>query len=213
MIKILVADDHALLRKALSQLIKDVYPDAIIQEAKNGQAALELLRKETFSVAILDLTMPLRDGLDVLKQLLPVHNITTPIIVLSMHPEELYSQRVIRAGGAAFLTKDCNPEELTDAIQAILEGKEHISHRTSNKHDKGMREGHPQVEKLHEKLSDRELQVLKLFAQGRNTIEIADILMTTTNSISTYKGRIRDKLQLNSSADMIRFAIDNGLCG
>jgi DNA-binding NarL/FixJ family response regulator len=211
MIKILVADDHALLRKALIQLIKDEFPEAEIKEAENGQVALDNLRKEKFSIAILDMTMPERDGMDVLKQL-PAHNITTPVLVLSMHPEELYAQRILRAGGSGYLSKDCNPEELILAIQTILKGEHYISRSFAGKLATIFSGKSPQEEMLHEKLSDRELQVLKLYAQGKTTNEISDILSITINSVSTYKGRIRDKLHLKSSADLIRFAIDNGLC-
>lgn len=211
MIKILVADDHALLRKALIQLIKDEFPEAEIKEAENGQVALDILRKEKFSIAILDMTMPERDGMDVLKQL-PAHNITTPVLVLSMHPEELYAQRILRAGGSGYLSKDCNPEELISAIQTILKGEHYISRSFAGKLATIISGKSPQEDLLHEKLSDRELQVLKLYAQGKTTNEISDILSITINSVSTYKGRIRDKLHLKSSADMIRFAIDNGLC-
>jgi DNA-binding NarL/FixJ family response regulator len=211
MIKILVADDHALLRRALIQLIKDEFPEAEIKEAENGQVALDYLRKEKFSIAILDMTMPERDGMDVLKQL-PVHNITTPVLVLSMHPEELYAQRILRAGGSGYLSKDCNPEELIQAIQTILKGENYISRSFAGKLATIISGKSPQEDMLHEKLSDRELQVLKLYAQGKTTNEISDILSITINSVSTYKGRIREKLNLKSSADMIRFAIDNGLC-
>jgi DNA-binding NarL/FixJ family response regulator len=211
MIKILVADDHALLRRALIQLIKDEFPEAEIKEAENGQVALDYLRKEKFSIAILDMTMPERDGMDVLKQL-PVHNITTPVLVLSMHPEELYAQRILRAGGSGYLSKDCNPEELIQAIQTILKGENYISRSFAGKLATIISGKSPQEDMLHEKLSDRELQVLKLYAQGKTTNEISDILSITINSVSTYKGRIRENLNLKSSADMIRFAIDNGLC-
>lgn len=204
--KILIADDHALLRRALTQLVDDEFPNAEIREAENGQQAFEFLKKESFNIAILDLTMPERDGLDVLKQL-TVFNITTPVLVLSMHPEELYAQRVLRSGASGFLSKDCNPEELIAAIKAILAGGNYVSIAFAAK----LAKSNAGKKSLHENLSDRELQVLKLYAQGKSTLEIADILSITVNSISTYKGRIREKLQLKSTADIIRFAIDHGL--
>lgn len=204
--KILIADDHALLRRALTQLVDDEFPNAEIREAENGQQAFEFLKKESFNIAILDLTMPERDGLDVLKQL-TVFNITTPVLVLSMHPEELYAQRVLRSGASGFLSKDCNPEELIAAIKAILAGVNYVSIAFAAK----LAKSNAGKKSLHENLSDRELQVLKLYAQGKSTLEIADILSITVNSISTYKGRIREKLQLKSTADIIRFAIDHGL--
>lgn len=204
--KILIADDHSLLRRALTQLVKDEFPNAEIQEAENGQQAFELLKKEQYNIAILDLTMPERDGLDVLKQL-SVFNITTPVLVLSMHPEELYAQRVLRSGASGYLSKDCNPDELIAALKAILAGGNYVSVAYAGKLAKNI----TGKKKLHENLSDREMQVLKLYAQGKSTNEIADILSITVNSISTYKGRIREKLQLKSTADMIRFAIDHGL--
>jgi DNA-binding NarL/FixJ family response regulator len=204
--KILIADDHSLLRRALTQLVKDEFPVAEIQEAENGQQAFELLKKEHFNIAILDLTMPERDGLDVLKQL-SVFDITTPVLVLSMHPEELYAKRVLRSGASGYLSKDCNPDELIAAVKAILAGGNYVSVTYAGKLAKNI----TGKKKLHENLSDRELQVLKLYAQGKSTTEIATILSITVNSISTYKGRIREKLQLKSTADMIRFAIDHGL--
>jgi DNA-binding NarL/FixJ family response regulator len=203
---ILIADDHALLRRALTQLVKDEFPSAEIREAENGQQAFEFLKKEHFDIAILDLTMPERDGLDVLKQL-SVFDIKTPVLVLSMHPEELYAQRALRSGAAGYLSKDCNPDELIAALKTIVAGGNYISIAYAGKLAKNI----GGKKSLHESLSDREMQVLKLYAQGKSTTEIADILSITVNSISTYKGRIREKLQLKSTADMIRFAIDHGL--
>ena len=164
--KILIADDHSLLRRALTQLVKDEFPVAEIQEAENGQQAFELLKKEHFNIAILDLTMPERDGLDVLKQL-SVFDITTPVLVLSMHPEELYAKRVLRSGASGYLSKDCNPDELIAAVKAILAGGNYVSVTYAGKLAKNI----TGKKKLHENLSDRELQVLKLYAQGKSTTE------------------------------------------
>lgn len=206
--KILIADDHAIVRKGLVELLRQEYTDALISEASNSLETLDSLRKETFDLILLDISMPGRNGLETLKQIRSDGN-KAPILMLSMHSEEQYAVRVLKAGASGFVKKDCATDELIKAVNKVMSGKKYISAATSEKLAEALSESGS--EPSFESLSDRELQVLQLMANGKTVSDIAAEISLSVNTISTYRSRILEKLQLNNNAELTRYAIDHGL--
>ena len=204
--KILLVDDHAILRKGLIEIIREEFPNCNFFEASNGIEGLSILRKETLSLALLDISMPELNGIEVLKQV-KVLGIETPIIILSMQPEEQYALRVLKAGAYGYLNKDSAPDELINAVKKILEGKKYISSVITDLLADSI--GQKNVTNLFELLSDRELQVLELIANGKSVSQIADEILLSVNTISTYRSRILQKLSLKNNAALVRYAIDH----
>lgn len=208
--KILIADDHALLRHGLIRIILDRYPDAEIDQAASEKQAMPLLREKEFDIILLDLSMPGKGGLEILKDLRSM-GIQTPVLIVSMYPEEQYAVRVLKAGASGFLNKDSAPELLIEAIRTINEGRKFISANVAQQLATGMITGHS--EGGINSLSDREVQVLTAIASGKAVSEIAAELSLSVHTISTYRSRIMDKLGIDSNAALTRFAIDNHLVG
>jgi DNA-binding NarL/FixJ family response regulator len=208
MIRILIADDHAIVRQGLRQIIADVPGMRVTGEAASGQEALDLARARDFDVAIIDISMPGRGGLEVLKDL-KSERPSLKLLVLSMHAEEQYAIRCLRDGASAYLTKGSAPDELVRAIRAVAGGRKYvtpsIAERLAEHID--VTSGQP----LHEKLSDREMQVLVLLGQGKAAGEIARELNLSVKTISTYRARILVKMSIESTAQLIRYAVQNGL--
>ena len=202
--KILIADDHAFVRKGIRQIITEEFSDASISEASNSAELLEKLRAETFSVVISDLSMPGKNTLEVLKDL-KAEEIKTPVIILSMHPEDQYALRVLKAGGSGYLTKESAPEELVKAIRMVLAGKRYISPSVAEQLLIHIDDSSEVA--LHQKLSDREFTVFKLIATGKTVSEIADMLFLSVPTISTYRTRILEKIGLRINAEITRYAI------
>jgi len=208
MYKFLIADDHAIVRKGLVQLIREEFYEAEIAEATDSNEVYEKVKEKIWDVILLDISMPGRNGLDILKQL-RADGIKAPILMLSMHPEEQYAIRVLKAGASGFLNKESATAELVSAIQKVLMGRKYIStalaerlaDSASDKTDKA----------LHESLSDREMQVLQMLASGKTVSEVAEEISLSVNTISTYRARLLEKLSLNNNAELTRFALDNGL--
>jgi DNA-binding NarL/FixJ family response regulator len=204
MINILIADDHAIVRQGLKQIIADQTDMRVGGEADNGLAALELLRKQHWDIAVIDISMPGRGGLDILKEM-KSERPKLPVLVLSMHPEDQYALRALRAGAAGYITKESAPEELVTAIRKILSGRKYVSQSLAEKladevADNG---GKP----LHEQLSDRELQVLCLIASGKTVSDIGTELSLSVKTISTYRTRILEKMNMKTNADLMHYAI------
>lgn len=205
---ILIADDYPIVRKGLIQLLREEYPFANIVEAANSNEVFEKLKGVVWDIILLDISMPGRNGVDILKQMRS-EGIKAPVLMLSMHPEEQYAIRVLKAGASGFLNKDSATEELITAIKRILTGRKYI---TSSLAEKLAELGAEQSSKaLHEMLSDREMQVLQLIAKGRSVSEIGDELSLSVNTISTYRTRILEKLGLKNNAEITRYALDNQL--
>lgn len=204
--KILLVDDHAILRKGLIEIIKEEFPNCNFFEASNGVEGLSILRKETLSVALLDISMPELNGIEVLKQVKNLH-IITPIIILSMQPEEQYALRVLKAGAYGYLNKDSAPNELVNAVKKVLQGKKYISNAIADLLADSV--GQKKVTNLHELLSDRELQVLELIASGKSVSQIANEVLLSVNTISTYRSRILQKLSLKNNSALVRYAMDH----
>jgi DNA-binding NarL/FixJ family response regulator len=204
--KILIADDHAIVRKGLVQILLEEFPIVEVIEVSNGNEVLEEVNKQIWDVILLDISMPGRNGIETLKQL-RANGIKAPILMLSMHSEEQYAVRVLKAGASGFLNKQSATEELLTAIHKVLSGRKYITASVAEKLADTLGENKP----VHELLSDREMQVLQLIASGKTVSEIAEEISLSVNTISTYRTRILEKIDLNNSAELTRYAIDNNL--
>jgi DNA-binding NarL/FixJ family response regulator len=208
MIKILIADDHPVVRKGLKEIIQATPDMTVSGEASDGQEVLEKVMKIDFDVVVLDIAMPGRSGLDVLKEL-KRGKPELPVLILSIHPEEQYAVRVLKAGASGYLTKDSAPDELITAILKVSRGKKYISSSLAEKLAYDLEIG---AEKpLHETLSDREYEVMCLIASGKTVKEIAEELYLSVKTISTYRARILEKMKMRSSAELTHYAIKLGL--
>lgn len=206
--KILIADDHAIVRKGLVQLLQEEFPGARITDVVNSSEALREIRNHIWDVILLDITMPGRNGIEILKQL-RADGIKAPVLMLSMHPEEQYAIRALKAGASGFVNKESATEELLSAIHKVLGGRKYISPAVAEKLADGL--GENMNKTVHELLSDREMQVLQCLASGKTVSEIAESLHLSVNTISTYRTRILEKLGLNNNAEITRYAIDHNL--
>lgn len=208
MIKILIADDHPVVRKGLKDIIQATSDMTVSGEASKGQEVLESVRKIDFDVVVLDIAMPGRSGLDILKEL-KRGKPELPVLILSIHPEEQYAVRVLKAGASGYLTKDSAPDELITAILKVSRGKKYISASLAEKLAYNLEIG---AEKpLHETLSDREYEVMCLIASGKTVKEIAEQLFLSGKTISTYRSRILEKMKMRNSAELTHYAIKLGL--
>ena len=208
MIKILIADDHPVVRKGLKEIIEEI-PDMVVSsEANNGQEALEKVRKNDFDIVVLDISMPGISGLDILKQL-KSEKPELSILVLSMYPEEQYAVRVLRAGASGYLTKESAPEELIAAIRKASKGGKYISSSLAEKLAFDLETDAER--QLHETLSDREYQVMRMIASGKTAKEIGEKLFLSVKTISTYRARILEKMEMKSNAELIHYALKHGL--
>lgn len=205
---VLIADDHAILRKGLIEILNETFRSLHYFEASNGIEALQITRKESLDLILLDISMPGRNGLETLKQI-RADGIQTPILILSVQPEDQYAIRVLKAGASGYLNKDSAPEELINAVNHILNGRKYISLDIVDKLAQSL--SHPLDQPLYSKLSDRELQVLKFIASGKTVSEIGLEISLTVNTISTYRARILEKLELRNNAELTRYALDNEL--
>ncbi len=205
---ILVVDDHVILRKGLLAILSKEFIDCKCFEASNGIEAISILGKEKVDIVLSDIAMPELNGVDMLKQL-KAHQIETPVLILSMQPEDQYALRVIKAGAFGFISKDCNPEILMSAIKMVLSGKKYITPSVSDLLADAI--GNKQSKNQHDLLSDREMLVLHYIAKGKALKEIADNLTLSVNTVSTYRSRILKKLNLKNNSAIIRYAIENKL--
>ncbi len=206
--RFLIADDHAIVRKGLIQLLREEFTMTEVAEVTNGNAVLEEVQKQLWDAILLDISMPGRNGIEILKQL-RTNGIKTPILVISMYPEEQYAIRALKAGASGFLSKESANEELLAAVHKILSGRKYVSPSIADKlaDTVGVTGELP----THELLSDREMQVLQLIASGKTVSEIAEEISLSINTISTYRTRILEKLSLHNNAELIRYALNHGL--
>jgi DNA-binding NarL/FixJ family response regulator len=207
MTKIMIVDDHAVVRKGLIQMLEEKPNTYIIDEASSGDELIEKLKTNTYDVIILDISMPGKDGLDILKHLKSVKP-EISVLAFSMYPEEQYAIRLLKSGAAGYLNKECSPEEFTKAIERIANGQKYVSPRLGEIliNNLDMREA-----PLHESLSDREFQVMCMIAKGKVPTQIAHDLSLSINTVSTYRIRILDKLGLKNTAEITHYALKNRL--
>lgn len=206
--RILIGDDHVVVRRGIKQILSDCSVPLVCLEASNGMEVLEVARKGECDLVILDLNMPGRHGLDILKDL-QYEFPDLPVLVLSMHDESQYAVRVIKSGAAGYMTKDCAPTELVQAVEKVIEGGRYITTSLADKLASNIRKKAGLVP--HETLSDREYQVLCLIAGGKLLKEIAAELSLSVKTVSTYRTRIMEKMNMKSNSEITRYAINNRL--
>jgi DNA-binding NarL/FixJ family response regulator len=203
---ILIADDHSIVRRGLKELLLEEYPHAYIDEACDSSQLLQKAGTTDWHIIVSDISMPGRSGIESIKDLRQTAP-KTPILILSIHAAEQYAVRTIRAGASGYLTKESAPDELVKAVQHILSGRKYITPAIAEMLAESYDAGKP----VHEILSDREFEVMKLIASGKTVSDIADILSLSVNTISTYRSRILEKMQLANNAEITKYAISNGL--
>jgi len=208
MIKILIADDHAIVREGLKQIVADTSDMIVTAEASDGHEVLALLSKNNYDVVVLDMAMPGLTGLDILKQI-KRETPKLPVLILSVHPEEQYAVRSLKAGASGYLTKERAPDELITAIRKVSMGGKYI---TSSLAEKLAFELEVDAEKPpHKTLSDREFQVMCMIAKGRTIKNIAEELFLSPKTVSTYRSRILEKMKMKSNEELTHYARNNHL--
>ena len=206
--RILIVDDHAVMLQGLKRILGDEFRGATFGEARHFQQALDLLRQERWNVVILDIDLPGRSGLDVLKQIRGEHH-SSPIIVFSMYPEEQFAIRALKAGASGYVPKDSASEQLVEAIRKVMGGGKYVSATLAERLADDL--GHERLRVPHEILSDREFEVMRMMAAGKGSTAIAEMLSLSVKTVSTYRTRILEKLQFETTSQLIRYAIEHGL--
>jgi DNA-binding NarL/FixJ family response regulator len=207
-IKLLIADDHPIVREGLKQILRDA-PDIVISgEAEDGIEVLNKIKKENYDVILLDISMPRKDGIEILNEIRK-EKIKPRILILSIHPEEQYGIRALKAGAYGYLTKDNVPNELISAIRKVSRGEKYISPSLAEKLVDALKVGFDKP--YHEALSNREYQVMLLIASGKSMQEIAKELFLSVKTVSTYKTRILEKMKMKNTFEIIYYAIKNKL--
>jgi two-component system, NarL family, invasion response regulator UvrY len=207
-VRILIVDDHVIIRQGLKQILAEAFSKAVFGEANNGNEALEQIEKQLWDVVLLDITMPGKGGLDVLRQVVTAQP-NLAVLVLSMHPEDQYAVRVLKTGAAGYLTKNTASEEVVSAVKKVLAGGKYVSAGLAEELAANLNA--PVSKSQHEILSDREYQVMRLIALGRSVKEIGFELSLSVKTISTYRTRIMEKMKLKTNADIIRYAVHEKL--
>ncbi len=208
MITLLIADDHALFREGLKQILAETPDMTVTGEASDGREVWDLLLKNHYDVILLDISMPGRNGIDVLRQI-KSEKPEIPVLMLSMYPEEQYAIRALKAGASGYLTKMTASNELIEAIRRLAMGRQYIS--TSLAEKLALFLGSEHKRGSHQHLSDREMLVMCMIAEGKTVKMIADELALSIKTISTYRSRVLQKLGLTNNAEIIRYAIRKGL--
>ena len=205
MINILIVDDHLIVREGIKRIINDSADMSVVAEASSGMEALEYIWKNKYDLILLDISMPGQNGLQTLKEI-KKYDKDLPVLMLSMHAEQQYAMRAIKAGASGYLTKDSASTQLVKAIRKINDGRKHISQEVAELLATDL--FHEQDKDPHEYLSDREFEVLKLIAKGQSQKEIGNNLSISHKTVSTYRTRILDKLNLRTTSDLIHYAIE-----
>ena len=206
--KVLIADDHPVVRRGVRQILVDEFDDCEVGEARSANQLMQLVGEQKWDIVLLDISLPDRNGLDVLKDL-RVEYPELPVVILSIHPEDQFAVRVLRAGGVGYVTKESASEELTTAIRMGLKGQRYLSPVLARRLALESLANHPDLP-LPITLSDRETQVLCLIAEGKTLTEMAESLSLSVKTVSTYRARLMEKVKAETNADLIHFAIANG---
>ncbi len=208
MIRILIADDHAIIRQGLKRIIEENGEMRVVAEAANGADALHQMRNTACDIVLLDIAMPGKSGIEVLKQIRE-EKPRLPVLILSIYPEDQYAIRLIKAGAAGYMTKESAPEEVVEAIHRVARGKKYISATVAEMLANEL--GAPEEKRSHETLSNREYQIFLLLASAKTVSEIADILTLSVKTVSTHRTHILEKMQLRNNAELMHYAIDKRL--
>ncbi len=208
MLKILIADDHAIVRRGLKQILLEEYPSANVGEVADAESLVNEVVTNTWDIIICDMNMPGRSGLDALGQIKQIAP-QIPVLIMSMYPEDQYALRVLKAGASGYLGKESIHEHIIKAIQTVQLGKKFITASVAEKLADAVREDNEK--EPHELLSDREFDVFKLLAAGSSVSEIASQLSLSTTTVSTYRTRILSKMNIRSNADLTRYALERKL--
>jgi len=208
MIRVLLVDDHAVVRKGMKAVLEDGLPSVTVAEASDGDAALAALG-QPFDAVVLDLSMPGRSGIDLLVEIKHRYP-KLPVLIMSLHGEEQFAMRALRAGAAGYLTKAAAPEQLVAAVQKVIRGGRYITEQVAERlaADVG---GHGSAAAPHERLSDREFEVMRGIASGSSVSEIAEQMHLSVKTVSTYRTRLLDKMGMTTNSELTRYAIQNGL--
>lgn len=206
--RVLIADDHAIVRRGLKLILSEEFTRLVFGEARNGQEVIDHVRKQDWDIVVLDITMPGRSGLDVLKELKQLRP-KLPVLILSMHSEDQFGMRVLKAGAAGYMTKENVPEELVKAIKKVLSGGKYISPYLAEQLAFNLEDDSERP--IYEKLSDREYHVMCMIASGKTVKEIAQELSLSIKTISTYRSRIFVKLKMKTNAELTHYAVKNNL--
>jgi DNA-binding NarL/FixJ family response regulator len=208
MIRVLIADDHAVVREGLKQIISEAPELTVAGEAADGAEALDKSRSLDYDVLVLDISMPGLTGLDIVKEVRAARP-ELPVLILSMHPEEQFAVRLLKAGAAGYLSKESAPDELVNAIRKVVNGGKYVSPELAEKLAFDLEAGSSKLP--HETLSDREFQVLRMLAGGKTVKEIAEQLSLSVKTVSTYRTRLLGKMNLKTNAELIHYAIRHHL--
>ncbi|HME46431.1 MAG TPA: response regulator transcription factor [Syntrophorhabdales bacterium] len=206
MLKILVVDDHPVVRRGLKQILTEEPDIELVGEAETSGEVLDLIHTHDWDAVVLDITMPGRGGLDILKELKREHP-RLPVLILSVHPEDQYAVRVLKEGAAGYMNKECAPEELTGALRKIIRGGKYVSLALAEKLAFMLESQAP----LHDSLSTREYQVMLMLASGKTLSQIAEEMSLSIKTIATYRARILEKMNMKNNAEMIHYAIKHNL--
>jgi DNA-binding NarL/FixJ family response regulator len=206
--RVLIADDHAIVRRGLKDIIRDDFPSAEIVDVADADQLVKKVIQEDWDVVITDLSMPGRSGLEALQQI-KQHKPSLPVLVLSIYPEEQYAIRVLKAGASGYLNKDMAPDELVNAINRVMSGRKYITPAVAENLASAF--DYQSTKSSHEHLSDREFEVMKMIAVGKAVSDIAHILNLSVTTISTYRARILAKMNMKTNADLIQYALQNKL--
>jgi len=208
MIRVLIVDDHAIVRQGLRRILEEARGIDVVAEAANGVEALKKLRKEKLDVVLLDISMPEKNGMDTLKQIVEGSS-GAKVLILSMYPEDQYAVRLMKSGASGYMTKDTAPEQLVDAIRKVMAGQKHISPSLA---ELLLQEcGNDSSKPSHELLSDREYQVLRMLGSGKKVSEIAETLSLSVKTVSTYRAHILEKMKLKNNAELTFYVMEKGL--
>ena len=208
MIRILIADNHPIVRRGLSQILADEPDLAVLGEAQNGKEVLQLLRDQEWDVMVLDINMPGRSGLEVLQEVKDQYP-NLPVLIMSIHSEEQFGVRALKAGAAGYLTKESAPEELVKAIRKVCAGGKYVSPTLGEQLASALQSGTHRMP--HDALSNRENEILCLIASGKTVSEIAEHLILSVKTVSTYRTRILDKMNLHTNAELMHYAMRHRL--
>jgi len=208
MMRILIADDHDIVRKGLKLILMERYPDGFFLEAGDGEELVAKAKEMDWDIIISDISMPIKTGLQALKEIKEIKP-QIPILILSIYSEDLYATRAMKMGAHGYVTKDLAEEELVKAIETVLQGKKFISPTVAEKLANSLVNEVADIS--HKNLSDREMDVFKLLAEGQSIAAIAQLLSLNASTVSTYRSRILEKMNMKSNADIVRYALENKL--